>query len=81
MKSNLHDVLFAPASTKFWVANASADGKPAADQPYQAFQLTELLVRKPDPAAKEIPLVATSDEPGRSQGDELRAAETCERQR
>ena len=55
-KSNLHDVLFAPKSTKFWVANASADGKPAADQPYHAFQLTELLGRKPDPAAKEIRL-------------------------
>ena len=58
MKSNLHDVLFAPKSTKFWVANASADGKPAADQPYHAFQLTELLARKPDPAAKEIRFVA-----------------------
>jgi hypothetical protein len=62
MKSNLHDVLFAPASTKFWVANASVDGKPAADQPYQAFQLTELLARKPDSAAKEIPLVAAAKE-------------------
>jgi isopenicillin-N N-acyltransferase like protein len=62
MKSNLHDVLFAPASTKFWVANASPDGKPAADQPYQAFQLTELLARKPDTAAKAIPLVAATSE-------------------
>jgi len=53
---NLHDVLFAPASTKFWVANASPDGKPAADQPYHAFQLSELLARHPDPSAKEIPL-------------------------
>ena len=43
MKSNLHDVLFAPASTKFWVANASSDAKPAAEQPYHAFQLSELL--------------------------------------
>ncbi|MCA9054106.1 MAG: peptidase C45, partial [Planctomycetaceae bacterium] len=25
MKSNLHNVLFAPASTKFWVANATSD--------------------------------------------------------
>jgi isopenicillin-N N-acyltransferase like protein len=57
MKSNLHDVLFAPASTKLWVANASADCKPAAEQPYHEFQLTELLSRKPDAAAKEIPLV------------------------
>jgi isopenicillin-N N-acyltransferase like protein len=56
MKSNLHDVLFAPASTKFWVANASTDGHPAADQPYHAFQLTELLSRKPDAAARQIPL-------------------------
>ncbi len=57
MKSNLHDVLFAPASSKLWVANASVDQKPAAEQPYHAFQLSELLARKPDASAKEIPLV------------------------
>jgi isopenicillin-N N-acyltransferase-like protein len=56
MKSNLHDVLFAPASTKFWVANATADCKPAAEQQYQSFQLTALLEEKPDAAAKGIPL-------------------------
>jgi hypothetical protein len=55
MKSNLHDVLFAPKSTKFWVANASTDGKPAATQKYHAFQLSELLKRRPDSAAPEIP--------------------------
>jgi hypothetical protein len=47
MGSNLHNVLFEPASTRFWVANASADRQPAADQPYYAFQLTDLLGRKP----------------------------------
>jgi isopenicillin-N N-acyltransferase like protein len=47
MGSNLHNVLFEPASTRFWVANASADRKPAAEQPYYAFQLTDLLSRKP----------------------------------
>jgi hypothetical protein len=57
MKSNLHDVLFAPASTKLWVANASTDLKPAAEQPYHAFQLSELLARKPDVSVIEIPLV------------------------
>ncbi|MHB1036515.1 MAG: C45 family autoproteolytic acyltransferase/hydrolase [Pirellulales bacterium] len=56
MASNLHNALFAPKSTKLWVANASKDKKPAAEQPYHAFQLTELLGRKPDPAAREIPL-------------------------
>lgn len=56
MKSNLHDVLFAPASTKLWVANASPEGKPAADQPYNAFQLSELLKRRPDTSAKQITL-------------------------
>jgi isopenicillin-N N-acyltransferase-like protein len=60
MKSNLHDVLFAPASTKLWVANASVDLKPAAEQPYHEFQLTELLARKPDVTAKQIPLVKLS---------------------
>ncbi len=55
MSSNLHNVLFEPASTKFWVAQASMDRKPAAEQPYRAFQLTELLQRKPDPNAARIP--------------------------
>jgi hypothetical protein len=58
MKSNLHDVLFAPRSTKFWIANASHDKQPAANQKYFAFQLTELLARTPEMSAPEIPLVA-----------------------
>ena len=56
MKSNLHDALFAPASTRFWVANASKDRRPAAEQKYHAFQLTELLSKKPDGAARTLPL-------------------------
>ena len=59
MKSNLHNALFEPKSTRFWVANAGADLQPAAERPYQAFQLTELLARKPDPAAPELPLNQT----------------------
>lgn len=58
MKSNLHNVLFEPKSTKFWVANASADKKPAAEQKYFAFQLSELLKRRPEPTSPEIPLAA-----------------------
>jgi hypothetical protein len=58
MNSNLHNVLFAPASTRLWVAHASIDGRPAAEQPYQAFQLTELLQRQPDPAAQRLPVAA-----------------------
>ena len=58
MKSNLHDVLFAPQSTKFWIANASKDKQPAASQKYFSFQLTELLARTPEMTAPEIPLVA-----------------------
>src|SRR5262245_25004719 len=58
MKSNLHDVLFAPKSTKFWIANATKDKKPAAEQKYFAFQLSELLERKPEMSAPEIPLLA-----------------------
>lgn len=60
MKSNLHNVLFEPRSTRFWVANASRDQKPAADQKYYAFQLSELLARKPDASAPEIPLPKTA---------------------
>ena len=56
MKSNLHNALFAPKSTKLWVANATKDKKPAADQPYHAFQLTELLQRKPSGDSPDLPL-------------------------
>ncbi len=48
MKSNLHNVLFEPKSTRFWVANASMDGGPAAEQKYYDFQLTDLLSRSPN---------------------------------
>ena len=60
MKSNLHNVLFEPKSTRLWVANAGADLQPAAEREYHAFQLTELLARKPDPAAPELPLGQTA---------------------
>lgn len=56
MKSNLHNVLFEPASTRFWVANATHDRRPAAEQPYHAFQLSELLQRKPAADAPSHPL-------------------------
>jgi hypothetical protein len=55
MNSNLHNVLFAPASTKFWVAQASVDRQPAADQPYHEYQLSELLLRQADPNAPSLP--------------------------
>ena len=47
MKSNLHNALFEPKSTRFWVANANKAGEPAAEQKYFEFQLSELLSRKP----------------------------------
>jgi hypothetical protein len=56
MKSNLHNVLFEPKTTRFWVANASPAQEPAATQPYYQFQLTELLKRQPESSAKEIPM-------------------------
>ena len=43
MKSNLHSVLFETTTTRFWVANASKDGKPAAEQPYHAFPAQRAL--------------------------------------
>jgi hypothetical protein len=57
MKSNLHNVLFEPKSTKFWVANATSDKQPAAEQKYFSFQLSDLLKRTPDMTSREIPLV------------------------
>lgn len=56
MKSNLHNVLFAPKSQRLWVAHASADRRPAAEQPYREFSLAELLQRRADPAAPVFPL-------------------------
>ncbi|MBI5760445.1 MAG: peptidase C45 [Planctomycetales bacterium] len=58
MKSNLHNVLFEPKSTKLWIANATTDKKPAADQKYHEFQLSELLKRRPDMSAPVLKLVA-----------------------
>jgi isopenicillin-N N-acyltransferase like protein len=55
MKSNLHSVLFETTTTRFWVANASKDGKPAVEQPYSAFQLRDLLKHQPDPSATTLP--------------------------
>ncbi|HSS96117.1 MAG TPA: C45 family peptidase [Terriglobales bacterium] len=55
-RANLHNVLFEPASTKMWIANASSDGKPAADQKYHDFQLSDLLKHRPDDHAKVISL-------------------------
>lgn len=58
MRSNLHNVLFEPKTTRFWVANASIDKKPAATQKYFAFQLTELLARRPSNDCRRIPAAA-----------------------
>jgi hypothetical protein len=58
MKSNLHSVLFETTTTRFWVANASKDGKPAAEQPYSGFELRGLLKHQPDSSATALPLPA-----------------------
>ncbi len=55
MNSNLHSVLFETTTTRFWVANASKDGKPAVDQPFHAFQLRDLLTHRPDTTAPALP--------------------------
>ena len=55
MKSNLHSVLFETTTTRFWVANASKDGKPAAEQPYHAFKLSDLLAKDADARARQLP--------------------------
>ena len=54
MNSNLHNVLFEPASSRFWLACATKDRKPAADQPYREFRLSDLLQSRPDDAAPEL---------------------------
>lgn len=58
MKSNLHNVLFEPGSSRFWVANATPDKRPAAEQAYYQFDLRELLARQPDPSVAAVELAA-----------------------
>ncbi len=55
MKSNLHSVLFESTTTKLWIANASKSGEPAANQPYHAFQLSDLLTHTPATSAPMVP--------------------------
>ena len=64
MKSNLHSVLFETTTSKLWVANASKEGKPAAEQPYQEFKLRELLGHQGDASSPAAPPVS----PGHSVG-------------
>jgi hypothetical protein len=56
MKSNLHSVLFETTTTRFWVANASKEGKPAAEQHYHAFRLSELLSHEADASSTVLPV-------------------------
>ena len=55
MKSNLHSVLFETTTGRFWVANADKEGNPAAEQPYHAFQLPDLLTHQADASAPALP--------------------------
>ena len=56
MKSNLHNVLFAPGLGKLWVANASSDKKPAWTQKYYEFDFRALLNQPLPTDGKEYPL-------------------------
>jgi hypothetical protein len=58
MQSNLHSVLFEPATLRLWVAHATTDRKPAAEQPYHEFSMRDLLERHPAETAQELPAVA-----------------------
>jgi hypothetical protein len=55
MKSNLHSVLFETTTGKLGVANATKDGRPAADGPYHAFDLPALLKHEADPSVQALP--------------------------
>jgi hypothetical protein len=59
MKSNLHSVLFETTTGRLWVANATKDGRPAAEQPYHAFDFPSLLKRQADPSAPALPPPST----------------------
>ena len=56
MKSNLHNALFEPETGRLWIANATSDRQPAAEQRYREFSLPALLKREPDSNVKSLPL-------------------------
>jgi predicted choloylglycine hydrolase len=56
MKSNLHNVLFAPGLGRLWVANASSDKKPAWTQKYYEFDFRALLNQPVPTTGKEYPI-------------------------
>ena len=68
MKSNLHSVLFETTTTRFWVANASKEGKPASEQPYHAFQLSELLEAPGRPIGDAVAAASGPSSPGGERG-------------
>jgi hypothetical protein len=63
MKSNLHNVLFAPGLGKLWVAHASTDGKPAWTQPYHEFDFWTLLSRPVAETGRVLPAPPSRTEP------------------
>jgi isopenicillin-N N-acyltransferase-like protein len=54
MKSNLHNVLMAPGLGKLWVANASADQKPAWSQKYYEFDIRALMRQEVPTGGEEL---------------------------
>ena len=61
MKSNLHNVLFAPGLGKLWVANASSDKKPAWSQKYNEFDFRALLDQPFPTTGTEYPIHERSE--------------------
>lgn len=56
MKSNLHNALMAPGLGKLWIANASADQKPAWSQKYYELDFAKLLKQPaPTSSGREYP--------------------------
>lgn len=71
MQSNLHNVLFETSTGRFWVAHASPEGEPAANQPYRGFDMRSLLAREcgddvpalPPPELRESGITASTAAP------------------
>ncbi|QEH38511.1 Acyl-coenzyme A:6-aminopenicillanic acid acyl-transferase [Aquisphaera giovannonii] len=63
MKSNLHSVLFETTTGRMWVANATKEGQPAAEQPYHAFDFPGLLKHRADPSTPALPAPPSSAPP------------------
>ena len=57
MRSNLHNALFEPRSTRMWIANASASGEPAAETEVSCVSIDRVTCPSPGEMTIRLPYV------------------------